>query len=106
MSSKLKQRRLRRLKSDVAWWRDEANDWKEIALEHAAEIERLKGQVSHVEVSHVEVIHVVLPMMVPPAVIEGMKAKRVEHQLCLKCNDGARGGCSACAYNERSGCSR
>jgi hypothetical protein len=66
-----------------------------IALEHAAEIERLK------QVSHVEVIHVVLPMMVPPAVIEGMKAKRVEHQLCLKCNDGARGGCSACAYNER-----
>lgn len=101
MPSKLKQRRLRRLKSDVARWRDEANDWKEIALEHAAEIERLKGQVSHVEV-----IHVVLPMMVPPAVIEGMKAKRVEHQLCLKCNDGARGGCSACAYNERSGCSR
>ncbi|MEH0866393.1 hypothetical protein [Phytobacter diazotrophicus] len=91
MPSKLKQRRLRRLKSDVAWWRDEANDWKEIALEHAAEIERLKGQV----------IHVVLPMMVPPAVIEGMKAKRVEHQLCLKCNDGARGGCSACAYNDR-----
>jgi hypothetical protein len=90
-ASKLKQRRLRRLKSDVAWWRDEANDWKEIALEHAAEIERLKGQV----------IHVVLPMMVPPAVIEGMKAKRVEHQLCLKCNDGARGGCSACAYNDR-----
>jgi hypothetical protein len=33
MASKLKQRRLRR-KSDVAWWRDEANDWKEIALEH------------------------------------------------------------------------
>ncbi|RDT48492.1 hypothetical protein DXF93_28870, partial [Escherichia coli] len=77
MPSKLKKRRLRRLKSDVAWWRDEANDWKEIALEHAAEIERLKGQV----------IHVVLPMMVPPAVIEGMKAKRVEHQLCLKCKD-------------------
>jgi hypothetical protein len=81
MASKLKQRRLRRLKSDVAWWRDEANDWKEIALEHAAEIEQLKRQV----------IHVVLPMMVPPAVIQDMKARRVEHALCLKCNEGARG---------------
>lgn len=96
MASKLKQRRLRRLKSDVAWWREEANDWKEIALEHAAEIERMKGQVSHVEV-----IHVVLPMMVPPAVIQDMKARRIEHALCLKCNEGARGGCSACAYNDR-----
>lgn len=91
MPSKLKQRRLRRLKSDVAWWQAEANDWKEIAMEHAAEIEQLKRQV----------IHVVMPMMVPPAVIEGMKAKRVEHAQCLKCYEGARGGCSACAYNER-----
>lgn len=91
MPSKLKQRRLRRLKSDVAWWRDEANDWKEIAMKHATEIEQLKRQV----------IHVVLPMMVPPAVIQDMKARRVEHALCLKCNEGTRGGCSACAYNER-----
>ena len=30
-----------------------------------------------------------------------MKARRGEHALCLKCNEGARGGCSACAYNER-----
>lgn len=35
------------------------------------------------------------------AVIQDMKARRVEHALCLKCNEGARGGCSACAYNER-----
>lgn len=91
MPSRLKQRRLRRLKSDVAWWHEEANEWKKIAMEHAAEIEQLKRQV----------IHVVMPMMVPPAVIQDMKARRVEHALCLKCNEGARGGCSACAYNER-----
>lgn len=91
MPSKLKQRRLRRLKSDVWWWQQEAADWKQVALEHAAEIDRLRSQV----------IHVVMPMMVPPAVIEGMTARRVEHELCLKCNDGARGGCSACAYNIR-----
>lgn len=75
---------------------DEAAALARFALEHAAEIERLKGQVSHVEV-----IHVVLPMLVPPAVIQDMKARRVEHALCLKCNEGARGGCSACAYNGR-----
>jgi glutamate synthase domain-containing protein 1 len=81
MPSKLKQRRLRRLRDDIAWWMAEARDWKQIALEHAAEIERLKGRV----------IHVVMPMMVPPAAIEGMKAKRVEHAQCLKCYEGARG---------------
>jgi hypothetical protein len=35
MPSKLKQRRLRRLRDDVAWWMAEARDWKQIALEHA-----------------------------------------------------------------------
>lgn len=43
MPSKLKQRRMRRLKSDVAWWRAEARKWKKIALEHAdkmAEMQR------------------------------------------------------------------
>ncbi len=70
---------------------EEAETLARFALEHAAEIERLKGQM----------IHVVLPMMVPPAVIQDMKARRVEHALCLKCNEGTRGGCSACAYNER-----
>jgi hypothetical protein len=29
MVSKLKQRRSRRLKADVAWWKAEAQDWKE-----------------------------------------------------------------------------
>ncbi|EIH0466464.1 hypothetical protein DDM29_000137 [Escherichia coli] len=91
MASKLKQRRLRRLKADVWWWREEAADLHDRVMEQADEIAALKKQV----------IHVVMPMMVPPAVIEGMTARRVEHALCLKCNDGVRGGCSACAYNPR-----
>lgn len=55
MVSKLKQRRTRRLKSDVAWWMAEARDWKEIALEHAVEIERLRALV----------IRVPMPVVVP-----------------------------------------
>jgi hypothetical protein len=35
MTSKLKQRRMRRLRDDVAWWMAEAREWKQIALEHA-----------------------------------------------------------------------
>jgi len=33
MVSKLKQRRTRRLKSDIAWWMAEAKDWQQIAME-------------------------------------------------------------------------
>lgn len=55
MASKLKQRRTRRLKADVAWWMAEAQDWKDIALEHAAEIDRLKKLV----------IRVPMPVVVP-----------------------------------------
>lgn len=55
MVSKLKQRRVRRLKADAAWWMAEAQDWKDIALEHAAEIDRLKKLV----------IRVPMPVVVP-----------------------------------------
>lgn len=55
MVSKLKQRRTRRLKADVAWWMAEAQDWKGVALEHAAEIDRLKKLV----------IRVPMPVVVP-----------------------------------------
>lgn len=55
MVSKLKQRRMRRLKSDVAWWMAEARDWKQIAMEHADEIERLRNLV----------IRVPMPVVVP-----------------------------------------
>jgi hypothetical protein len=55
MVSKLKQRRLRRLKADVSWWVAEARDWKQIAMEHAAEIDRLSALV----------IRVPMPVVVP-----------------------------------------
>ncbi|RTP54233.1 hypothetical protein EKN39_24125, partial [Enterobacter hormaechei] len=48
MVSKLKQRRLRRLKSDVAWWREEAEDCRSRLLELAGEIDRLKKLVIRV----------------------------------------------------------
>jgi hypothetical protein len=40
--AKLKQRRLRRLKADVNWWRDEAEDCRSRVLELAGEIDRLQ----------------------------------------------------------------
>lgn len=55
MVSKLKLRRSRRLKSDVAWWMAEAQDWKQVAMEHALEIERLRALV----------IRVPMPVVVP-----------------------------------------
>lgn len=63
--SKLKKRRMRRLKADVAWWRDEAQDWKDIALEHAAEIDRLRALV----------IRVPMPVVVPAEIIQRINFK-------------------------------
>ncbi|MBS6736909.1 MAG: hypothetical protein KH310_02340 [Enterobacteriaceae bacterium] len=65
-------------KGELARWVIQLQKDLDDARRKEAEIERLKGQV-----------------------IEDMKARRVEHALCLKCNEGARGGCSACAYNEQ-----
>lgn len=67
MVSKLKQRRLRRLKADVAWWKAEAQDWRNIALEHAAEIDRLKKLV----------IRVPMPVVVPESVADELKLREV-----------------------------
>lgn len=55
MASKLKQRRMRRLKADVAWWREEAEDCRSRLLELAWEIDRLKKLV----------IRVPMPVVVP-----------------------------------------
>lgn len=89
MPSKLKQRRSRRTKADLAWWKAEATDWKQIALEHAAEIDRLRQQV----------IRVPMPVMVPAEIVHQFKVNRPkEHPLCRGCNDGLRDGCSSCAY--------
>jgi len=38
MPSKLKQRRTRRLKADVAWWKAEASDLHALIMEQADEI--------------------------------------------------------------------
>lgn len=86
MSSKLKQRRKRRLKADVAWWRDEANDLHARVMEQAEEIAELRRQV----------IRVPMPMMVPKEMIHQLY--RTETKRCRTCNDGLRGGCSSCAF--------
>lgn len=65
MVSKLKQRRTRRLKSDIAWWMAEAKDWKQVALEHAAEIDRLRKLV----------IRVPMPVVVPAEIIQRINVK-------------------------------
>lgn len=67
MVSKLKQRRSRRLKADIAWWMAEAQDWKDIAMEHAAEIDRLKKLV----------IRVPMPVVVPESVADELKLREV-----------------------------
>lgn len=67
MVSKLKQRRLRRLKADVAWWREEAENCRSRLLELAGEVERLKKQV----------IHVPMPVVVPESVADELKLREV-----------------------------
>lgn len=89
MVSKLKQRRTRRLKSDVAGWMAEANDWKDIALEHALEIERLRNLV----------IRVPMPVIVPRDMAHQLY--HTETKRCRTCNDGLRGGCSSCIFNKQ-----
>lgn len=67
MVSKLKQRRLRRLKSDVAWWREEAEYCRSRMLELAGEIDRLKKLV----------IRVPMPVVVPESVADELKLREV-----------------------------
>ncbi|HCJ8602422.1 TPA: hypothetical protein NV717_002938 [Escherichia coli] len=65
MVSKLKQRRLRRLKADVAWWREEAEYGNRRILELAGEIDRLKKLV----------IRVPMPVLVPADIIQGINVE-------------------------------
>ncbi|ELM7732745.1 hypothetical protein Q2P25_001431 [Escherichia coli] len=65
MVSKLKQRRMRRLKADVAWWRGEAEDCRSSLLELAGEIDRLKKLV----------IRVPMPVVVPADIMQGINVK-------------------------------
>lgn len=89
MPSKLKQRRTRRLKSDVAWWMAEARDWQQIAMEHADEIDRLRNLV----------IRVPMPVIVPRDMAHQLY--HTETKRCRTCNDGLRGGCSSCIFNKQ-----
>lgn len=92
MPSKLKRRRWRRMREDLAWYKAEANDWKTIAFEHAAELSVLRRNP----------IHIPLPVLVPVEIINQLdRGKHIDHPLCKTCNDGLRGGCSSCAYNIR-----
>ena len=89
MSSKLKQRRMRRLKADVAWWREEAENCRSRMLELAGEIDRLKKLV----------IRVPMPVLMPKEMVHQLYY--TETKRCRTCNDGLRGGCSSCIFYKR-----
>ncbi|WP_286931862.1 hypothetical protein [Leclercia sp. UBA5958] len=86
MVSKLKQRRLRRLKADVAWWREEASDLHARVMEQADEIAELRRLV----------IRVPMPVVVPKEMVHQLY--HTDTTICRTCNDGLRGGCSSCAF--------
>ncbi|WP_257394862.1 hypothetical protein [Enterobacter hormaechei] len=65
--SKLKQRRLRRLKADVAWWKGEASDLYARVMEQADEIVELRRLV----------IRVPMPVVVPESVADELKLREV-----------------------------
>jgi len=65
MPSKLKQRRTRRLKADVAWWRAEATDLHARVMEQADEIAELRRQV----------IRVPMPVMIPKEMIRDINVQ-------------------------------
>lgn len=67
MASQLKQRRMRRLKADVTWWREEAEDCRSRLLELAGELDRLKKLV----------IRVPMPVVVPESVADELKLREV-----------------------------
>lgn len=67
MVSKLKQRRMRRLKADVAWWREEAEYCHSRMLDLAGEVDRLKKLV----------IRVPMPVVVPESVADELKLREV-----------------------------
>lgn len=87
MPSKLKRRRQRRLREDVLWWRAEAMDCKARLLELAKLLEEARRQ------------RVPMPVLVPAPIINLVAPATSEPKICVKCNDGARDGCSSCAYN-------
>lgn len=69
MASKLKKRRLRRLKADVAWWKGEASDLYARVMEQADEIAELRRLVIRVPMP------VVVPAVVPADIMQGINVK-------------------------------
>lgn len=65
MVSKLKQRRLRRLKADVVWWKGEASDLYARVMEQADEIAELRRLV----------IRVPMPVVVPAEIIRDISVQ-------------------------------
>lgn len=88
MPCKLKQRRMRRLKEDLLWWCEEAKYLHARVMEQADEIAALRRQVFRVP----------MPVLVPASVMKLVAPATSEPEICLKCNDGTRLGCSSCAY--------
>ncbi|PTA87498.1 hypothetical protein CWM66_26590 [Kosakonia sp. H7A] len=86
MPSKLKRRRQRRLRDDMLWWRAEAMDCKARLLELAEELYQARHQ------------RIAMPVLVPARIIKQLATATSEPKICVKCNDGARDGCSSCAY--------
>lgn len=71
MPSKLIQRRLRRLKADLAWWREEAEVCRSRLLELAGEIDRARAQI----------IRVPMPVVVPSASIAELAMEKAVERL-------------------------
>ncbi|VFS64111.1 Uncharacterised protein [Kluyvera cryocrescens] len=67
MPSKLKQRRTRRLKADVAWWKGEASDLYARVMEQDDEIAELRRMV----------IRVPMPVVVRESVADELKLREV-----------------------------
>lgn len=39
-----------------------------------------------------------MPVLVPARIIQQLAPATSEPKVCVRCNDGARDGCSSCAY--------
>ena len=74
MPSKLKKRRLRRLKADVVWWREEAKDLHARVMEQADEIDRISSLV----------IRVPMPVIVPKDMAHQLY--HTDTKICRTCN--------------------
>lgn len=78
------------MRDDLAWYKDEAKDLHCRLMELADEVANLRKQVLQVH----------KPMIAKLKIYETDKDNG-DHQLCRRCNDGLRGGCSSCSFNVR-----